>query len=160
MKARSRRQRRRDQYVANQPCDQRTNKVVCRVLNESLGSMVAIEPADIDMTCSVSGCPKAAGSYVTVNVHGGFTLVTPLLAAFFGGQELELASSATAQIEYLPDPTPCRRRRPGRGVHRQRLDDRQGGSVDFDSSPSTGDPTGCQWDFDGDAYVDSTDQNP
>jgi hypothetical protein len=32
--------------------------------------------------------------------------------------------------------------------------------VSFDSSSSTGDPTGFQWDFDGDAIVDSTDPMP
>jgi hypothetical protein len=150
-----------DQYVAGQPCDQPTNKVVCRVINESLGSMVAIEPADIDMTCSMSGCPKAAGSFVTVDVHGGFTLVTPLLAAFFGGQELELTSSATAQIEYLPDPNTMSPPPPPVAAFTASdwtID--EGGSVDFDSTASTGDPTGWQWDFDGDAFMDSIEQNP
>src|SRR6185295_4532648 len=44
-------------FDAGQPCDQATNRVVCRVQNETLGSMIAIQPADIAMTCSPSTCP-------------------------------------------------------------------------------------------------------
>ena len=65
--------------------------------------MVAIQPDDIDMVCNPVGCPEAAGATVTVNVRGDFRLITPILAFVFGGQDLELASSATAQIEYFPD---------------------------------------------------------
>jgi PKD repeat protein len=150
-----------DLYLDGQPCDQATNRVVCRVQNESAGSMIEIQPADIDMSCNMTGCPKAAGSFVTVDVHGAFSLVTPLLASFFGGQDIELTSTAMAQIEYLPNPntlTP-----PPGPVAAFTASDytiMEGETVDFDSTGSTGDPTGWQWDFDGDAYVDSTDQNP
>src|SRR4051794_31769055 len=58
-----------DLYVSGQPCNQATNRVVCRIQNESLGSMVAIQPTDIDMTCNPGGCPEAPGATVTVNVH-------------------------------------------------------------------------------------------
>jgi PKD repeat protein len=148
-------------YAAGQPCDQATNRVVCRVQNETVGSMVAIQPDDIDMTCNPGTCPEAAGATVTVTVGGDFRLVTPLLSIVFGGQDLRLTSSAVAQIEYLPylsTITPP----PGpvaafTGTPRTIL---PGESVTFDSSASTNDPTGFQWDFDGDAFVDSTDPNP
>lgn len=148
-------------YESGQPCDQATNRVVCRVQNESVGSMVAIKPNDISMSCSLTGCPAAAGSTVTVSVQGTFKLITPLLSIVFGGQTLNLSSSATAQIEYLPDPaliTPP----PGpiaQFTGSPRTGD-PGMSVAFDSSLSTGDPTGFQWDLDGDGIVDSTDANP
>ena len=91
-------------YVEDQPCDQATNRVVCRIQNETSGSMIAIAPTDIDVTCSVPGCADAPGSLVTVEVRGKFRLITPLLSVVFGGRTLDLSSSAVAQIEYLPDP--------------------------------------------------------
>jgi len=150
-----------DQFVAGQPCNEPTNKVVCRVQEESAGSMIAIKPADIDMKCNPGSCPKAPGATVTVDVHGEFRLLTPILAFVFGGQTLPLTSTATAQIEYLPDlaiATP-----PPAPVALFTGSPRTGASgltVSFDSSASTGDPTGFQWDLDGNGIVDSTDPNP
>ena len=46
--------------------------LVCRIQNETKGSMVAVAPTEIDMSCSVPGCPAAAGSQVTVEVRGKF----------------------------------------------------------------------------------------
>jgi PKD repeat protein len=150
-----------DLYQADQPCDQVTNRVVCRVQNETTGSMIAIAPEDIDMTCSMAGCPHAQGSWVTVEVRGKFRLITPLLSVVFGGQELDLGSSAVAQIEYLPDPkTATPPPAPVAVMTANPLTGPVGMYVDFDSSNSTGDPTGFQWDFDGDGVVDSTDSNP
>lgn len=149
-------------FDAGQPCDQATNRVVCRVQNETLGSMIAIQPDDVEMTCSPGSCPEAAGATVTVRVRGEFHLITPILSFVFGGQTLQLASAATAQIEYLPTinletPPPP----PGaRFIATSPTSILPGGTVSFDSTASTGDPTGWQWDFDGDAYVDSTEQNP
>ncbi len=123
--------------------------------------MIAIAPTDIDVTCSVPGCADAPGSPVTVEVRGKFRLITPLLSVIFGGQDLDLGSSAVAQIEYLPDPEhghPAARTR--RGLHREPDDDRVGGTVNFDASASTGNPTDFMWDFDEDGIVDSTDPNP
>src|SRR5262245_17035674 len=67
-----------DLYAFHQPCDETTNKVVCRVQEESAGSMVTIAPNDIDMSCRLVGCPKSPGSSVTVTVHGKFNLLTPI----------------------------------------------------------------------------------
>ncbi|HEX5014456.1 MAG TPA: TadE/TadG family type IV pilus assembly protein [Candidatus Limnocylindrales bacterium] len=149
-------------FDAGQPCDQATNRVVCRVQNETVGSMIAIQPDDIDMTCNPGTCPEAAGATVTVRVRGEFRLITPILSFVFGGQTLQLASAATAQIEYLPNinlitppPGPT-----ARFIATSPTSILPGGSVSFDSSASLGDPTGFQWDFDGDAFVDSTEANP
>ena len=151
-----------DLFDDGQPCDQATNRVVCRVQNETVGSMIAIQPDDVEMSCNPNTCPEAAGATVTVRVRGEFHLITPLLSVVFGGQTLQLASAATAQIEYLPNinlitPPPGPEAKFIASTPRTIL---PGGSVSFDSSASTGDPTGFQWDFDGDAFVDSTDPNP
>lgn len=150
-----------DSYQENQPCNQVTNRVVCRVQNETTGSMIAIAPSDIDMTCSMAGCAHAAGSWVTVEVRGKFRLITPLLSVVFGGQELDLGSSAVAQIEYLPDPnTITPPPGPVAVITANPTSGDAGMFVDFNSDNSTGNPDGFQWDFDGDGMVDSTDPNP
>jgi Flp pilus assembly protein TadG len=148
-------------YLEDQPCNQATNRIVCRIQNESTGSMVSIAPTDIDLTCSVAGCAKAAGSTVSVEVRGSFRLITPLLSFVFGGQNLQLTSSATAQVEYLPDPdTLTMPPGPIAEFSGSPRTGPAGTTVDFDSSASTGDPTGFQWDFTGDGVVDSTETNP
>ena len=148
-------------YVEDQACNQATNRVVCRIQNESNGSMVSIAPTDIDVTCSLSGCAAAAGSTVKVDVRGQFQLVTPLLAFVFGGQSLNLSSSAVAQIEYLPDPNTAT---PPPGPVAVITVNQSSGeaplTVNFDSQHSTGSPTGFQWDLDANGVVDSTDQAP
>ena len=47
-----------DLYVSGQPCNEATNRVVCRVQEESAGSMIAIKPADIDMSCNPGNAPR------------------------------------------------------------------------------------------------------
>jgi hypothetical protein len=91
-------------YVKDQACNTLTNLVTCRVMLEAKGGSLVINATDIGMTCSLAGCPRQAGSLVKVDVRGRFTLVTPLLSAVFGGQSLDFSSTATAQIEYYPDP--------------------------------------------------------
>jgi PKD repeat protein len=148
-------------YIEDQACDQATNRVVCRIQNETRGSMIAIAPTDIDVTCSVPGCANDPGSLVTVEVRGRFRLITPLLSIVFGGQDLDLSSSAVAQIEYLPDPATATPPPPPVAMF---VGTPRAGApglfVDFDSSASTGNPTGFQWDFDGNGVVDSIDPNP
>lgn len=148
-------------YVENGACDQATNRVVCRIQNETTGSMIAIAPTDIDVTCSVPGCAEAPGSLVTVEVRGKFRLITPLLSMVFGGQELDLTSRAIAQIEYLPDPdTATPPPGPIASINVNDSSPDVGESVDFNSDNSSGNPTGFQWDFDGDGVVDSVEPNP
>ena len=91
-------------YLEDTVCDPATNLVVCRVILEAKGGSVTIQPTDIEMTCAITGCPRQSGSTVRVDVRGQFQLVTPLLAAVFGGQSLNFSSTAIAQIEYYPDP--------------------------------------------------------
>ena len=148
-------------YQENQACNQATNRVVCRIQNETTGSMVTVAPTDIDLACSVAGCAAAQGSLVTVEVRGRFRLITPLLSVIFGGQDLNLTSSAIAQIEYLPDPdTATPPPGPVAMFTASPSSGPVGTTVTFNSDASTGNPTGFQWDLDGDGIVDSTDPNP
>lgn len=89
-------------YVEDGACNTTTNLVVCRVLLESKGTMTTVLPTDIDVTCAIPGCPKQAASMVTVEVRGRFTLLTPLLRGILGTDTLNLKSTATAQVNYLP----------------------------------------------------------
>jgi Flp pilus assembly protein TadG len=148
-------------FIQNGACDPVTNNVVCRVQLESKSSAVTIAQTDITRTCSIVGCPRAAGSTATVSVRGTFRLITPLLSFVFGGQTINLTSSATAQIEYLPSiatvtPPPL----PTADFTWLPSSPIAGDTLTFDPSSSTGDPTGYQWDFDGDGITDSTAMNP
>lgn len=150
-------------YVEDQPCNTTTNLVVCRVQLETKDSAVTVLPQDIDLTCSMSGCPKQAGSMVTVSIQGTFQLVTPLLSGIFGGQTLPISASATAQVEYLPDPRLMTM--PPGPVASFTASPTSGEApldVHFDATASSGSPTDWQWDFGdggqatGEAVVDHT----
>jgi len=148
-------------FIQDGPCDPVNNNIVCRVQLESKGSPVQIAATDITRTCSVFGCPRAAGSTATITVRGTFRLITPLLSAVFGGQTINLTSSATAQIEYLPQiATATAPPVPVADFTWSPSSPVEGDTVTFDPSASTGNPTGWQWDFDGDGIADSTLQNP
>ena len=91
-------------FIANAPCEAHDNRVMCRVLSEAKGSFVEVQKADVQLACS-AGCATGIGSTVTVTVLGHFTLITPLMAPFFGGSDVTLTSTATAQvITAPPDP--------------------------------------------------------
>jgi hypothetical protein len=49
-------------------------------------------------------CSKDYGNEVTVTVTGHFTLLTPLIGAFTGGQDITLASTAKADVIEVPVP--------------------------------------------------------
>jgi hypothetical protein len=87
------------------PADGSSNKVWCRIKLESSGG-VSIAPSDVSVSCS-GGCSSnvASGSTVTVGINGHFALFTPLMGAFFGGQNVTLSASATEHREWLPNPT-------------------------------------------------------
>ena len=140
-----------DSFDAGQPCDTVTNLVVCRVQLESKDSAVAIADDEITLSCSVAGCPKEAGSTVTVGVTGEFQLITPILSFVFGGQTIPMAASATAQREYLP--TPDTETLPPPPVAEFSWSE-SGLNVDFDGGASSGNPTGWSWDF-GDGAFDN-----
>jgi PKD repeat protein len=154
-------------YQAGQPCNTDTNLIVCRVQLESKGSMVEIAATDIGVSCSKTGCPVEADSTVRVEVSGQFQLITPILGFIFGGQTIDMESSATQQIEWFPvggvetlPPTP---------VAAFTASDLQGEApfaVSFDGTSSSGSPTDWIWDFGdgdfafGDAQVTHTFDDP
>lgn len=88
-------------FQANTGCNTSTNRIMCRVINESKGSFVAVLPADVSVSCSPS-CTAAMGNMATVRVNGRFSLLTPLLAGFLGGSTINMAASASAQIITQP----------------------------------------------------------
>ncbi len=104
-----------DSYQAGQPCPTvnplttdvpETNLVICRAILESKGSVVTVVPADVTLTCDPS-CSGAMGNTVSVTATGRFNLLTPVMAAFFGGSTITFSSTATNQISALPGaPTP------------------------------------------------------
>jgi Flp pilus assembly protein TadG len=89
-------------FVAGMPCDASTNRIMCAVRTESEGSFVSVTPSDVTLLCVPTPCAEALGNTVTVTVSAEFDLLTPLLSSFFGGQEIGLTSSATAQIAVQP----------------------------------------------------------
>lgn len=84
------------------PADGSSNLVICRALLEAKNSPVTVAPADVSLTCDPA-CTSGLGNRVTVTVVGHFKLVTPILAAFFSGnQDLQFTASSTHQLETLP----------------------------------------------------------
>jgi PKD repeat protein len=154
-------------YQAGQPCNTNTNLIVCRVQLESKGSMVEIAATDINVACAKAGCPVEADSTVRVEVSGQFQLITPILGFIFGGQTIDMESSATQQIEYFPvggvstlPPTPVA------AFTASDLSGEAPFAVSFDGTSSTGSPTDWLWDFGdgefafGDAQVTHTYDDP
>ncbi len=98
-------------FVSGGSCNTATNRVMCAVLTESTGSFFSISPSDVSLTCNPTPCAEALGNTVSVQVNGHFSLLTPLLSAFFGGSSITLTQSASAQIDVRPNisgatPTP------------------------------------------------------
>jgi len=90
-------------FQAGQPCSVSTNRVICAVQREAEGSFVTITPTDIELTCFPMPCSEALGHEVSVSVTSQFGLITPLLSALFGGQDLTLVADASAQIKVRPN---------------------------------------------------------
>ena len=146
-----------DSFQAGQPCNTDTNLIVCRVQLESKGSMVEVASADIDVSCSKSGCPLEANSTVRVEVSGQFQLITPILGFIFGGQTLDLNTQATQQIEYFPIGGVATNPPPPVAIFT--ASDTIGEApfaISFDGTASTGSPSDFLWDF-GDGDFDSGD---
>lgn len=89
-------------FQAGQPCSALTNRIMCAVLTETAGSSVTITAADVGVTCVPSPCSESLGSEVRVSVVGHFSLITPVLAMFTGGQAFDVTSTASAQIAVRP----------------------------------------------------------
>src|SRR5438045_8182755 len=84
---------------------------MCAVLTASPRSFFSISPSDVSVSCHPTPCAEALGNSVSVRVVGHFSLLTPLLSAFFGGTSITLTQSASAQIDVRPNisgatPTP------------------------------------------------------
>jgi Flp pilus assembly protein TadG len=84
-------------FQTNAPCNSTLNRVMCRVLSEAKGSFVEVQKADVQLECTPS-CATGIGHSVKVTVLGHFSLITPLMAPFFGGSNVTLTSTASAQI--------------------------------------------------------------
>src|SRR6476620_10247822 len=95
-----------DDLDTSNPCPTTgdSNLVLCRVQLELKGSGIRVNPSDISVSCSQTGCPKNMGSRVTVTLTGRFQLLTPILSPFFGGTNVAFTRSSTAQMEALPAP--------------------------------------------------------
>jgi Flp pilus assembly protein TadG len=91
-----------DSWSSGSPCAA-TNRVMCAATRESTNSFVTVTTADVTMSCSTS-CAKGANpaNRVTVSVAGQFSLITPFLAPFIGGQTITLRSASTADIVNVP----------------------------------------------------------
>ena len=89
--------------------NQNQNTVMCRVqLEAQSGTVVSIQPADVALSCSPSSCASGIGNTTTVKVTGHFQLLTPLMAAFFGGStNIAFSASSTAQVATVPSPPPA-----------------------------------------------------
>lgn len=92
-------------YVADAACDAQINRIMCAVVAESTGSLLNVAPADVDVACVPDPCAEALGNVIRVTVQGTFSLITPFLDNFFGGQTIALSSTATAQIAVQPNIT-------------------------------------------------------
>lgn len=96
-------------YQAGAPCNADTNRVVCAVLTESVGASTTITASNITLVCDPSPCTEALGNSVTVRVSGSVPLLTPFLTPIIGSQNVDVTSSATAQLAVRPNvsaPTP------------------------------------------------------
>jgi Flp pilus assembly protein TadG len=89
-------------YVAG-TCDPVTSSIVCAGINEARNSWVEVTPADVVASCTPA-CTKDYGNEVTVTVTGRFSLLTPLMGAFTGGQDITLTSTAKAEVIEVPVP--------------------------------------------------------
>ena len=92
-----------------------SNRITCAIQKETKSSALSVPAGRISMSCD--GTPVITPSDVTANcvgsmdhtiaitVTGQFSLVTPLLSMFTGGQTIDLSSTATSVPRELP-PTP------------------------------------------------------
>jgi Flp pilus assembly protein TadG len=81
-------------------------------VNEARDSFITVAAGDVSMSCAPS-CVKANNNTVTAAVTGHFSLITPLLAVFTGGQNVTWTTTAGADIIFTdvtiggaPTPTP------------------------------------------------------
>jgi Flp pilus assembly protein TadG len=84
------------------PADGKTNTIYCQIKLESKNG-VAISPTDVTVSCLPADCSTGIGHTVTVVVNGHFRLLTPLMGAFFGGnQNVTFTASSVQNIATYP----------------------------------------------------------
>ena len=93
-------------YVSGAACDANVNRIMCAVVAESSGSLLNVTPADVTVGCIPDPCAEAFGNVVQVTVTTHFSLITPFLGQFFGGQSFDVTGSATAQLAIPPTAVP------------------------------------------------------
>lgn len=98
-------------------CDPKTDAVTCRALLEFQGAsgnwFVQPLPTDVTLACvpateaKPTSCPNGMSNGAAVTVRAPFTLWSPWMAAFFGGQQtLTLTATAISQVQTLPVTAP------------------------------------------------------
>jgi Flp pilus assembly protein TadG len=70
-------------------------------VNEARDSFITVAAGDVSVSCTPS-CTNANGNRVTAAVTGHFSLITPLLALFIGGQNVTWTTTAEADIISIP----------------------------------------------------------
>jgi hypothetical protein len=72
---------------------------MCAILNEAQSSL-SIAPSDVAWSCNnAGGCaPGGFGDRVSIKVTGHCSLLTPILAVFFGGTNITFSSTAAADV--------------------------------------------------------------
>jgi PKD repeat protein len=84
------------------PANGLTNVIYCRIKLESSGG-VTISPTDVSVACNPVDCSTGIGNTVTVRVSGHFRLLTPLMAAFFSGnQNIVFTASSVQNLQTIP----------------------------------------------------------
>ena len=97
-------------FIAGTACtsaNKDANRIMCRTLNEARGGFVTVAPADVSVACSTGACPATPtlGQTISVAVTGRMRLLTPILGAIFGSQDLAISANATAQLNAAPTAT-------------------------------------------------------
>jgi Flp pilus assembly protein TadG len=116
-------------FALGEPCDPTSNRVMCRVINESSGSFYTVSPNDVSLTCydttgaPLTACPTAPvlGDTVSVKVTGQFSFIMgPLVCSLLPNchqdstthayvvpiSETAQAQLAVAPVVGAPTPTP------------------------------------------------------
>jgi Flp pilus assembly protein TadG len=92
-----------------------TNRIICAIQKETKSSALSVPASAISMACDgtvvataaqvTANCVASMDHTIEITVTGQFSLVTPLLSTFVGGQTIALSSTATSVPREIP-PTP------------------------------------------------------
>jgi PKD repeat protein len=92
-----------------------TNRIVCAIQKETKSSAISVPAGAISLACDGTvvttsaqvgaNCIASMNHTIAITVTGQFSLVTPLLSTFVGGQTISLSSTAMSVPREIP-PTP------------------------------------------------------